>query len=321
MSGHRTTTRRSGSARLTSPSGRRLPGWGQSARVLAAALAGAAGAALAGCASPSDPPGPPVPPAVIQDPPRAHYPEGPYELRIGGTIPDLEFTGYPDPASGAPGELSRMSLSDFYNPLGHDAACRGADPDPRCLYPEDSGYPGAGGLQPTALLVNISARWCSPCNLEAATVLPARHALYAPCGGELLLDLHDGLTAGPPATAEDLTAWTTKYALDYPAVIDPANSLDPLFTEPGFPASLIIDTTTMKIVDAAVGVLEGGTCSDVYACETDADCGYCLGSGTCASGAPCETDADCSAEKCTPTPFWAEYEVLLDRDRPGCDLP
>ena len=52
----------------------------------------------------------------------------------------------------------------------------------------------------------------------------------------------------------DLTTWTTQFHVNYPATIDPGRQLDALFVANVYPANIIIDTRTMKIVDAVAGV-------------------------------------------------------------------
>ena len=78
---------------------------------------------------------------------------------------------------------------------------------------------------------------------EAKTELPPRYAKYKPCGGEFLLQLADGPTVGTPATETNLRNWTKKYAVDFPATIDPSYKLGALFQADAYPANIIIDTT------------------------------------------------------------------------------
>jgi hypothetical protein len=168
------------------------------------------------------------------------YPKGPYGIGIGSVIANYTFVGYPDGENKATG-LKPIQLADFFNPTGKD------------VYPKDSQY-GPGSPKPLALVINVSSVWCGPCNDEARRVLPGKHAAYKPEGGEFLLQLADGATPGVAATQKNLDSWTTVYTVDYPATIDPAGKLAALFDADTFPANLIVDTRTMKIVKSVSGV-------------------------------------------------------------------
>ena len=52
----------------------------------------------------------------------------------------------------------------------------------------------------------------------------------------------------------DLDYWTNAYKIDYPSAIDPSYKLSALFEADAFPANLIIDTRTMRIVEVVSGV-------------------------------------------------------------------
>ena len=84
--------------------------------------------------------------------------------------------------------------------------------------------------------------------------LPPLHAKYKPLGGEFLLQLGDGATGGKAATPKDLYNWTKKYQVNFPATIDPDYKLGELFPANAWPANVIINTRTMKIVAAVAGV-------------------------------------------------------------------
>ena len=118
--------------------------------------------------------------------------------------------------------MKTIQLADFYNPTGdeiaEDAPCR------------------AGTPKPKALLIVVSAVWCSPCNYEADVTLPALYAKYQPNGGEFFLVLADGPTPGIPAESKNLYLWDKKYALDYPSALDPSSKLAALFEADAFPA-------------------------------------------------------------------------------------
>ena len=249
----------------------------------------------------------------------AAYPSGPYGVNVGSVIENYQFIGYRD-AKAEHTTTQTIQLADFYNPHGKDPSYKPATPaDDDRIFAADSGYANAGKLKPTALLIQIASVWCGPCNEEAATILPVKHALYAPCGGEFLLQLADSATPGTAATQKNLTSWTVKYKVDYPGVIDPSYKLDPLYILNAYPQNFAIDTTTMKIVEVIAGEAVPGTCGNYSVCSKDADCTSCA-NGSCGDGTACSTAADCAAKTCTTYPFWSTYESLLDTSRAGCTV-
>lgn len=181
------------------------------------------------------------------------YPAGPYSTQPGDVISDFSFQGFANPQLGS-ADLQPILLSDFYNPHGGDAGYAPSDAahDDR-LFPAGSPY-GAGKPKPKALAIDIGAIWCGPCNYEAKTELPPRHAKYLPLGGELLFQLADGATQGVVATQKDLVNWTKKYKVDYPSTIDTDKQLAALFDANAYPANMIIDLRTMRIVAVVAGV-------------------------------------------------------------------
>ncbi|MEP7122542.1 MAG: hypothetical protein ABJE95_16590 [Byssovorax sp.] len=180
------------------------------------------------------------------------YPAGPYNVQPGDVIADFAFLGVPNPAKGA--TLGPIKLSDFYNPHADDPSYMPANAsvDDR-LYPAGSPY-GPGTKKPRALAVNIGAVWCGPCNFEAKTELPSHYAKYHPLGGEFLFQLADGATQGTAATQKDLASWTKKYKVDYPSTIDADKQLTAFFDANAYPANMIIDLRTMRIVAVVAGV-------------------------------------------------------------------
>jgi hypothetical protein len=196
---------------------------------------------------------PPDRPPDVTTPETPTYPPGPYDQHPGDVISDFAFQGLANPKL-ASGELVPIKLSDFYNPHADDASYAPADPsvDDR-LFPKDSPY-GAGTPKPKALAIDIGAIWCGPCNYEAKSELPPRHAKYLPLGGEFLFQLADGATQGVGATPKDLANWNKKYKVDYPSTIDENKQLSALFDPSAYPANMIIDLRTMQIVAVVAGV-------------------------------------------------------------------
>jgi hypothetical protein len=182
------------------------------------------------------------------------YPAGPYGIGEGSVIANFEFLGFTNSTIARdPASLQGMRLGDLYNPHADDASYVPADADhDDRLFPPGSPY-GAGTKKPTTLMIDVASVWCAPCNQEAKELLPPRHAIYKPCGGEFLLQLADGPTPGKAATPSNLVAWTKKYTVDFPAAIDPSSKLSALFKQDAFPSNLIVNTRTMKVVLAMVG--------------------------------------------------------------------
>jgi hypothetical protein len=278
-------------------------------------------------------PGPTPPPAFVdttgEATSAAPYPAGPYGVDIGSVIENFPLDGFRNPKANRT-TLESIQLADFYNPHARDtsyAPPAGAQDDRD--FPATSGYPNAGMLKPTALLIDIASVWCGPCNDEAANILPVQHAAYDACGGEFLLSLADSATPGITATPANLTAWTTEYKLDYPSSIDPAYLFQPIEAQGVYPQNIVIDTTTMKIVailggeaipTACGATADGLQCSQANVAGDCQTCGVQGYPGICGDGSPCSTNADCAAIPCTQVPFWTKFEGLLDKTRAGCTV-
>lgn len=250
------------------------------------------------------------------------YPEGPYGVHIGSTVTNYRFMGFPDPTKDKD-NLEPLQLADFYNPHGLDPSYQPASPeeDDR-LFPSNS-LLGRGEPKPVVLLIVVSCVWCGPCNDEAKYVMPPQHKLYAPCGGEFLLNLADGAEPGVEATTNDLHYWVKGYKIDYPSVIDPSSKLSPLFAVQAYPANVIVDTTTMKVVASMNGAALVKSCGDFSSCDTDAECAQCYsydGGHVCGDGSPCTKNADCAGLECSLSDFWTKFEEHLDKGREGCTL-
>jgi hypothetical protein len=205
------------------------------------------GIALTGCSSSSDSskplPAPEFQAGQGQAPIGTEaYAPGPYGISKGSVIANYQFVGFPnEQADMGQGGLKVIQMADFYNPTGDG------------VYPEGSPY-GAGQPKPKVLLIDVASVWCGPCNEEAKSVLPGKHAAYKPRGGEFILQLADGPTPGTPAVPQNLFNWASKYKVDFPATIDPALKLSSLFQADAFPANFMIDTKTMQIVLVVAGV-------------------------------------------------------------------
>lgn len=193
---------------------------------------------LAGCGK-GDTPAPAFNPNGQPKNNDVQYPDGPYGVTKGAIIENFQFVGFQN-SQVKNDETQPIALSDFYNPTGDGT------------FPADSLY-GANQAKPRVLLIDVASTWCGPCNQEAGNVLPGQYKKYQPLGAEFMLQLADGPNQGVPATTLDLTKWTKKYKVNYPATIDPAYKLGALFPADAYPANMIIDTRTMTICEIIAG--------------------------------------------------------------------
>ncbi|HEX3593763.1 MAG TPA: hypothetical protein VHU80_01640 [Polyangiaceae bacterium] len=160
----------------------------------------------------------------------ASYPSPPYGTKEGSVVQDLCFQGWTDPKSAGfdPAKLSKICLSDF-----HD------DSDVRLL------------------LVESCAIWCVACKSEyggsgerpsLAKQLDDRKSAGFRIMGTIFQN-----GAGGPAAPSDAAQWASVYSLTFPFAVDDQHQLG-LFTSPDIaPFNLLLDTHTMKIVQALDG--------------------------------------------------------------------
>jgi hypothetical protein len=186
-------------------------------------------------------------------PDMTEYPKGPYDLGQGATVRDQSFPGFANALADS-AQIQTLSFADFFNPHVLDETYQPAGPevDDR-LFPPGSPY-GAGKPKPRALLLDIASVWCGPCNEEAKDLLPAKHARYAPCGGEFFFQLADGPQPGTKVEEKHLRTWTKVYKVDYPATYDQEHLLSALYSAGTFPDAAVIDTRTMQMITVLQGV-------------------------------------------------------------------
>ncbi|GEM_PF-2866216 len=165
------------------------------------------------------------------------YP-GPYGVGIGSVIPNYQFLGFP--RANVSKVLKTIALNDFHNPTGTE------------VFGVGSPY-GAGTKKPKALLLIRSAVWCGPCNFEAKNEFPMRHVKYFP-DGDFIECLDDGAVVGKPATTAELDGWVTKYAVNYPAILNPAATLSAVVGIDAYPGHIIVRTKDMKIIKWEAGI-------------------------------------------------------------------
>jgi hypothetical protein len=219
-------------------------GWSRVAAVATTALLGALGS---GCSDEIEP----APDVIAPDFPEGAgqvrqpdanlpYAPGPYGDDIGSVLPNYGFYGWVRPVDDFDqGFVAHIQLAEFYNPTGDGT------------YPEGSVFP-VGGAKPKALVIDLSAVWCPYCKTESDDVLPGRYADDKARGGEYMVNLAEG-NEGEPTTYQELEAWAVRYDLEFPLVLDPDYRLATFVDSMAWPTNLIVDTRTMKLVEAVSG--------------------------------------------------------------------
>lgn len=159
------------------------------------------------------------------------YPPGPYGTGDGATLENFAFLGWRDPVAAAYdiARLEPVYLADFYNPDGRT--------NTRYLW------------------INASAVWCSVCRAEMEDIRNnGIHATFGAKGVQLIVTLFEDNDSGP-ATPLDLQRWgqTPKHSIEFPLLLDPGFKLGAFFTSDATPLNLLVDATTMRVVDASMG--------------------------------------------------------------------
>lgn len=173
-----------------------------------------------------------VPGDTGEDHAALEYPAGPYGTRVGAVIPNLEFLGWSTPAEAAydPGQFETVRLSDFYNPDGSRGNTK-------------------------LLLLNASAVWCSVCRSEMKHFRQTDlYRQYKERGLEIVGVLFEDYNYNP-AKPEDLVAWGSpkNYDIHFPLVLDPGFKIGAFFISDATPLNLLVDATTMEIINATMG--------------------------------------------------------------------
>jgi hypothetical protein len=163
---------------------------------------------------------------------RAAYPEGPYGRGVGATIANLSFLGWRDPEQAGydPARLEQVRLSDFYNPGGTTNDVR-------------------------VIMLNASAVWCSVCKAEYRHMRDAGvYDAYRPKGVEILGVLFEDNQYNP-AKPSDLVIWggSDGFSVPFPLVLDPGFKIGVYFESDATPMNMLIDATTMQIVQVSMG--------------------------------------------------------------------
>jgi len=159
------------------------------------------------------------------------YPAGPYGTEMGSVVENISWLGWKNGKDVGydQGAFERVSLSDFYDPDGSKGS--------------------------KLLIINASAVWCGPCNLEARHMRDANtYATFHAKGVDFLWTLFEDANHDP-VKPQDLTNWGNRYAVDYPMVLDPSLKTGAYFATDATPLNFLVDTRTMRIVDIIMGGL------------------------------------------------------------------
>lgn len=154
------------------------------------------------------------------------YPPGPYGREVGDTVRSFTLEGWENPVA-ANFDLDRveqLSTSDLYDPNSEGEA--------------------------RVLLINTSAVWCQPCQVEHSG-LSQRYKQFRPRGLRIFSGLYQN-SAQQPADLEDLRAWARAYESNYPLLVDPDFVLGALGTTTP-PLNVVVDTADMTIIARFVG--------------------------------------------------------------------
>ena len=173
--------------------------------------------------------GPLITPSVDVTVNELQYPAGPYGVTSGKVIQNLSFIGFKD--SDLDSDLDSMNeaektitLQEFYKT-------------------NDSGA--------KILLLNSSAGWCGPCQDEAGELQDLYTEFYAK-GGRVLSTLFQDDQRQVPTT-EYLRSWANYFEGQYPIAIDAQDLMYQYNPEGYIPLNVIIDTSTMVIIDVITG--------------------------------------------------------------------
>lgn len=186
--------------------------------------------AAQGTPAPPDTAAPSGPGASGDFEPAQAYPAGPYGHGIGAVIDNLEFIGWRDPvaANYDPNLLEHVHLADFYDPTG---------------------------TRTELLVINASAVWCVVCQGEMRDMNASNtYAKYRDRKVEVLGTLFED-AQNNPAKPSDLSLWgsSSARAIAFPLVLDPALKMGIYFTSDATPLNIVIDATTMTIIDVMMG--------------------------------------------------------------------
>jgi hypothetical protein len=197
---------------------------------------GSVAAVLAiGCSSSPAPVIEPAPPA--QGVSAAAYPDGPYGIHVGDTIPPT-FTWE---GLGPGGTPQQYSSTDFY------------DSD------------GSKGIN--AIVFDSSATWCGACQQEAMELEGIIANNWGPNGVAVITLMVQDANQNPTTNIAVAQAWMTDYHLkNVPVALDPKfNFAIYVNGSLGLPYNVLVDPRTMKVIKSPYEPGTGGHDPDIDA--------------------------------------------------------
>jgi len=149
------------------------------------------------------------------------YPMGPYSSKKGGVLdPTISFLCLKPGETSGPGTM--MTVQDFFD-------CHGTK-------------------KMNALLFDVSALWCGPCNDEADQLEGKWSSKWMASGVVPITLLLDGATNGKAATIQDAASWVKNHKLKNVYVC--AAPKTKVYTGMYIPFNAAVDPRTMKVEDA-----------------------------------------------------------------------
>jgi hypothetical protein len=173
----------------------------------------------------------PVPNGAAPDYQKQDYPAGPYGTGVGATLENFAFLGWRDPvASGYDvNKLEQVRLGEFYNPDGRSNI--------------------------RVIWINASAVWCTVCRSELKEINDRGvYEAFAPRGLAMIETLFED-NSSRPATPLDLKRWgeLPAHSIEFPLLLDPGFKLGTFFTSDATPLNMLVDASTMRVIDATMG--------------------------------------------------------------------
>ena len=172
--------------------------------------------------------------------PRPTYPASSGAVAKGAVFPNLTVTGYLAATSGMPIDQAAGSFAEF-------------DMQKIRNLVDGNGQPYR------YMLLDLSAGWCGPCNDEAESYglnrdadSKAKIATWLSQGGLFVTVLVQDYSESSPSSPiqSDVDRWLGDHNVQSILAADSSGRLSSTISQSAFPANLIIDLDSMKIVDA-----------------------------------------------------------------------
>jgi hypothetical protein len=186
----------------------------------------------------------------------SYYPGGPQNPNLGyfagQTFPDIALGGgywnlsYPTPVDDCTNSNCAADTNGFYKDQlnFHDLYCSGKF---------------------KVALVDISALWCNPCNIEGQDLPIHATGTWLPQGGVIFSILAEGAVEGSHTVAKgDLDTWIGRHNTNYPIVMSLDSLVAAIIQLPSWPTNIIINLRDMTVLESFQGYTpcSGSNCSD-----------------------------------------------------------